>query len=184
MEHKVLIGGSGGQGVMLLGTMLAIAAINENRQCTCLPAYGPEMRGGTANCTVIVSDEPVLTPSPDSVQTVIVMNEPSYKKFVDQVPEGGLLIVNSSITNNVVTEGVNYEVLQVPCNDIAAELGDKAGKCANMVAAGAYIAKTGAITVEGAEKTLADYFGAKKPAAVELNVKAILRGIDYVKNLK
>ncbi len=179
MEYKVLIGGSGGQGVMLLGTMLAIAAINEEREATCLPAYGPEMRGGTANCTVIVSDEPVLTPSPDAVDAVIVMNEPSYSKFVGDVPENGILIVNSSITNNVVEEGVNYEIVKVPCNDIAAELGNV--RAANMVAAGAYIQKTGAVSLEACEKTLTDYFGAKKPGVVKSNIDALKAGMDYVK---
>ena len=180
MEKSVLIGGSGGQGVMLLGTMLAIAAIHENKQSVCMPAYGPEMRGGTANCTVIVGEEKILTPLPDEVNSVIVMNEPSYHKFVGQVPENGLLIVNSSITNNVKLD-VPYEVIQVPCNDIAQKLGDV--RAANMVAAGAYMAKTEAVSLESAEKTLKEYFGEKKAAAVKTNVEAIKAGIEFVKAL-
>ncbi len=180
MEHRVLLGGSGGQGVMLLGTMLSIAAIHEKKHTTCMPAYGPEMRGGTANCTCIISEEEIETRLPDEVTAVIVMNEPSYKKFVGDVPENGLLIVNSSITAGVATD-VPYEVIQIPCNDIAAELGDV--RAANMVAAGAYIQKTNVVGVAAVEATLQEYFGTKKPAAVKLNVAAIEAGMKFVAGL-
>ena len=120
MEKSVLIGGSGGQGVMLLGTMLAIAAIHENKQSTCMPAYGPEMRGGTANCTVIVGEDKIVTPLPDEVSSVIVMNELSYHKFVGQVPENGLLIGSVGRFGNVMRVAppltITKEIIDESCD--------------------------------------------------------------------
>jgi len=175
MEDTVLIGGSGGQGVMLLGTLLAISAIKEDKYASCLPAYGPEMRGGTANCTVVISDKGVITPLPDTINGMIMLNEPSYWKFKDTVKKDGLIILNSSIiTRTADLPGV--EQVKIPLNDIALELGSI--KAANMVALGAYLQRVKTVDQASVQAVMADYFRAK-PQVVDINSRALLAGMAH-----
>jgi len=176
MEYEVLIGGSGGQGVMLLGSTLATAAIKDNKNSSCLPSYGPEMRGGTANCTVVISPEAIVSPIPYQIRSAIILNEPSYQKFRNFVVKDGLLITNSSlISNNEKRE--NVEELGVPCNEIAQNLGDV--RVANMVALGAYIKKTGLLSEKSIYSVLEEKFGGKEKVIL-LNKQAVLAGMDFV----
>ena len=175
MENTVLIGGSGGQGVMLLGTLLAISAINENKYSSCLPAYGPEMRGGTANCTVVISDKEVMTPLPDLIDCMIMLNEPSYWKFKDYVKEGGLIILNSSLISETA-ELKSVQQIKIPFNDIALKLGNI--KAANMVALGNYLQRLKTVQFESVKEVMSDYFKTK-PKVVEINCQALTKGMEY-----
>jgi len=175
MEDTVLIGGSGGQGVMLSGTLLATSAIKENKYSSCLPAYGPEMRGGTANCTVVISDKEVITPLPDSIDCMIMLNEPSYWKFKDFVKEGGLIILNSSLISET-KELKSVQQVKIPFNDIALELGNI--KVANMVALGNYLKRIKSVKYESVKKVMSDYFKTK-PKVVDINCKALLKGMKF-----
>lgn len=175
MNEQVLIAGFGGQGVLAMGKMLAEAAMAEGREVSWLPSYGPEMRGGTSNVSVNLSDQPIGSPviGAGDATCVVAMNLPSLIKFESYVKPGGVILVNSSIIDRKV-ERTDVKVAYVPANDIASELGNP--KVLNMVMLGAYIAKTGVVKAE----TMIDYvkkvFGSKKPELVELNKKAIEKG--------
>ncbi len=175
MENTLIIAGSGGQGVMLLGTLLAIGAIEENKYSTCIPAFGPEMRGGTANCTVVISDNSVTTPLPDKINCMILLNEASYNKFKNSISEGGTLFLNSSLITKT-DELKSIKQIKVPFNDIAQELGNI--KAANMVALGSYLNAVNPVKYDSVNKVMSDYFKTK-PAIVEINRKAILAGMNF-----
>ena len=123
MSHEMILAGFGGQGVMLMGQILAYAGMLEEKQVSWFPAYGPEMRGGTANCAVIISDEPVGAPNVSEPGVVVVMNGPSLDKFEPMVKKGGVLIINSSLISREATRA-DIKVFKVPSNEIAAELGN------------------------------------------------------------
>lgn len=179
MEKSVLIGGSGGQGVMLLGFMIANCAIKENKRTSCMPSYGPEMRGGTANCTVIISEDKITTPIVSKTTAMILMNQLSYEKFRNIGKENCIVILNSSL---IIDRKQRDRLIEfaIPCNEISTKLGDI--RTANMVALGAYIQKTGTINITSALDELEVYFG-KKGKAIELNKKAIIAGYEYTQEL-
>jgi 2-oxoglutarate ferredoxin oxidoreductase subunit gamma len=179
MYQGIKISGFGGQGVISAGYLLAQAGMMEGKEVSFFPAYGAEMRGGTANCSVVVASDQVSTPIVTTPDTAIVLNEPSLAKFEPTVKPGGLLIVNSSLVNSKPTR-TDIKVLYVPCNEIASELGNP--KIMNMVAMGAFAAATGAITVEGIANALPKVYKKLKPEVIELNVKALRRGAEYKVN--
>jgi 2-oxoglutarate ferredoxin oxidoreductase subunit gamma len=173
MYQGIRISGFGGQGVISAGVLLAQAGLEEGKEVSFFPAYGAEMRGGTANCSVVVSSDEVSTPIVTAPDTAIVLNEPSLAKFEPMVKPGGLLIVNTSLVNTKPTRK-DIKVINVPCNEIAAELGN--AKVMNMVAMGAFAAATGAVSVEAFAKALPKVYKKLKPEVIELNVKALKRG--------
>lgn len=177
-EHILMASGFGGQGVMLIGQILANAAMVEGKYSTWLPSYGPEMRGGTAYCTVVISDEPIASPITDSPNEMIIMNIPSLIKFEPTIVEGGLMILNSSVVDRD-GERSDLDNAKVDANKIAEELGNM--KVSNMVILGSYLGKTGAVSVESVKKALEKKLVGKKAALIDLNMKAILRGIEAVK---
>jgi 2-oxoglutarate ferredoxin oxidoreductase subunit gamma len=179
MYQGIRISGFGGQGVISAGYLLAQAGMMEGKEVSFFPAYGAEMRGGTANCSVVVASDQVSTPIVTAPDTAIVLNEPSLAKFEPTVKPGGLLIVNSSLVNSKPTR-TDIKILYVPCNEIASELGNP--KIMNMVAMGAFAAATGAITVEGIANALPKVYKKLKPEVIELNVKALRRGAEYKVN--
>jgi 2-oxoglutarate ferredoxin oxidoreductase subunit gamma len=179
MYQGIKISGFGGQGVISAGYLLAQAGMMEGKEVSFFPAYGAEMRGGTANCSVVVASDQVSTPIVTTPDTAIVLNEPSLAKFEHTVKPGGLLIVNSSLVNSKPTR-TDIKVLYVPCNEIASELGNP--KIMNMVAMGAFAAATGAITVEGIANALPKVYKKLKPEVIELNVKALRRGAEFKVN--
>ncbi|PKM96901.1 MAG: 2-oxoacid:ferredoxin oxidoreductase subunit gamma [Elusimicrobia bacterium HGW-Elusimicrobia-3] len=179
MYQGIKISGFGGQGVISAGYLLAQAGMMEGKEVSFFPAYGAEMRGGTANCSVVVASDQVSTPIVTTPDTAIVLNEPSLAKFEPAVKPGGLLIVNSSLVNSKPTR-TDIKVLYVPCNEIASELGNP--KIMNMVAMGAFAAATGAITVEGIANALPKVYKKLKPEVIELNVKALRRGAEFKVN--
>jgi 2-oxoglutarate ferredoxin oxidoreductase subunit gamma len=174
MQNDVIMAGFGGQGILLIGKMLAYAGMREGKEVSWLPSYGPEMRGGTANCTVVISDRPVGSPVIQSPRAVVAMNLPSLDKFEPDVRKGGLLLVNTSLIERKTTRN-DVTVIEVPANQIANELGNRRG--ANMVALGAYLGATDAVSVDGIVEVIRETFAAK-PGVVDININALHRGHD------
>lgn len=172
--HDVIIAGFGGQGVLLVGKMLAYAGMREDREVSWFPSYGPEMRGGTCNCTVIISDRPVGSPVVQHPSAIIVLNLPSLDKFEPLVRPGGLVCLNCSLIHRQPVRR-DVRVVAVPANDIAVELNNPRG--ANMVALGTYVAATGAVGLATLEEVIRETFAAK-PALVEVNLEAFHRGVE------
>ena len=140
MEKQLIIAGFGGQGVLLMGQLLAYAGMLEGKQVSWMPAYGPEMRGGSANCSVVISDDSVGSPKVESADVVIAMNRPSMEAFEKNVVSGGLLLYNESLID-VKPSRTDIRAIGVRCNDIADDL--KSAKVANMAMLGAYLGVTG-----------------------------------------
>ncbi len=172
MEHQVIIAGFGGQGVMLIGKILAHAGMKEGREVSWLPSYGPEMRGGTSNCTVVVSDEPVGSPLVYRPAAVIAMNEPSLAKFEPRVKQQGLLIVNTCLVRGDASRR-DIRVLRIAANDVAASVGN--ARAANMAALGAYVAATGAVLLDTVETIVREILAAK-PQIIGSNLEALRQG--------
>jgi 2-oxoglutarate ferredoxin oxidoreductase subunit gamma len=172
MQNDLIIAGFGGQGVLLIGKILAYGAMHAGKEVVWFPSYGPEMRGGTANCSVVISDRPVGSPIVASPRGLIAMNLPSLDKFEPTVKPGGLIIVNTSLINRPVAR-TDLEWLEVPCTELALEAGS--ARAANMVALGAYLGMTGAIDVAEAEALVRDTF-AQKPKLIDVNLRALAAG--------
>ncbi len=173
MRHTVVLAGFGGQGLLLAGKLLAYAGMEEGRQVCWLPSYGPEMRGGTANCTVILSDERIGSPVVDRPDAVVAMNRPSFRKFGPRVREGGVLVVNSTLVPDP-PERDDLENLWVPATAMAVELGN--AKVANLIILGAYLGRTGVVSRSAVLSAVSAQFGGKTEM-VELNGKALEWGI-------
>jgi 2-oxoglutarate ferredoxin oxidoreductase subunit gamma len=174
MQSEVIMAGFGGQGILLIGKMLAYAGMHEGMEVSWLPSYGPEMRGGTANCTVVISDKPVGSPVIRSPRAVVAMNLPSLEKFEPDIREGGLLLINSSLINRGA-ERDDLTVIEIPANEVAAELGNPRG--ANMVALGAYLGATDAVSVDAVIEVIRETFAAK-PAVIDVNIEALRMGYE------
>ncbi len=174
MKKEIIISGFGGQGVMSIGKNLVEAGMAEGFQVTWAPSYGPEMRGGTANCSVVLSDKPVGSPVFSFPTELIAMNGPSIDKFAPTVVSGGLVLVNSSVVSKKV-ERSDVKALYVPCEGIAYEVGNP--KVANMVMLGAYVAATGALKPETIEQMIHEMFTGPKAKLVPLNLEALKRGM-------
>lgn len=176
ISEKIICAGFGGQGVMLIGQLLAYAANERGFNTLWYPSYGPETRGGTANCSVTISEVPVNSPVISKADTVIVMNKPSLEKFEDKVKPLGKLFVNSSLIDQKSVR-TDIEVFYIPVNEIAGQLGNF--KVANMVMLGAYLAKTQLFDDQLIIKLLEKLFGEKKAHLISLNQKAITAGREY-----
>ena len=174
MQNDVIMAGFGGQGVLLIGKMLAYAGMHQGKEVSWLPSYGPEMRGGTANCTVVTSDRTVGSPFIQCPRAVVAMNLPSLEKFESSIKPGGLLLINSSLIAKE-PQRTDVKVLKVPANDIANDLHNPKG--ANMVALGAYLGATHAVALEEMEALVRETF-ASKPKVVEANIAALRRGYE------
>ncbi len=179
MQEKVIMAGFGGQGVMSMGQLLTYSGMIENKNVSWLPSYGPEMRGGTANCNVLVSDKligsPVIT---NDATTAIVMNLPSLIKFEEDVISGGKLLINSSLIERKAKRD-DLEVYYVPASEIAVELGN--AKVANMVMLGAYLELTKAVEIKSIFEAFKKVFGEKKAHLIPLNEEALKKGAEAVK---
>ncbi|MDD2502908.1 MAG: 2-oxoacid:acceptor oxidoreductase family protein [Clostridia bacterium] len=178
MLQEIIIAGFGGQGVMSMGQQLTYAGMLEGRNVSWLPSYGPEMRGGTANCNVIISDEQVGSPIVTHASAVIALNSPSLDKFEDAVVPGGLLFINSSLIERKSTRD-DIQVFYIPANEIAEELGNK--RVANSVMLGAYLAKAGGgVSSESIIEALKNVLGPSKQNLIPINEKALERGAELV----
>ena len=175
MYQGIRISGFGGQGVISAGVLLAYSGMLEGREVSFFPSYGAEMRGGTANCSVVIASEEVTTPIVSEPDTAIVLNEPSLAKFEPILKSGGLLIVNSSLVNSK-PQRKDIKALYVPCNRIAEELGN--AKIMNMVALGAFAEHTRAVSIDAIARALPRVYTKLKPEVIELNIKALKRGAE------
>ncbi len=177
MTEKLLCSGFGGQGVMSLGQLLAYSGMNDNKKVTWMPSYGPEMRGGTAYCNIIISDDYIASPIiTEDCNSVIAMNLPSLEKFEDAVNKGGNLFINSSLVEKKASRD-DINAYYINANDIALELGNP--KVANVVMLGAYIKITGVLDLDVVKTTIEKVF-ASKPGVIELNKKALEKGYSLV----
>jgi len=167
--YKMFISGSGGQGVLLMGQVIASAAMLEDKSTTFFPSYGPEMRGGTANCTVVVSDKTVSCPLIFESDCVIAMNLPSLLKFEQTLKPGGLLLLNKSIIHQDPKRD-DITVYDVPANDLALELGFPV--VANMIMLGAFVRTAGIVTSAAVETVIRETLGKKKAELIDINLKA------------
>jgi len=177
MHTEVVMAGFGGQGLLLIGKLLAEASMDEGREVSWLPSYGPEMRGGTANCTVVVSDKPVASPVINTPWALVAMNRPSLERFGPQVKPGGLIIINSSLID--IGSGRNdVKEVRVAANDEARALGTD--RAANMIVLGAYVALTGVCSLDSIIKWMEHQFESKAKV-IEVNRKALQRGYELGK---
>ncbi|MDD6527833.1 MAG: 2-oxoacid:acceptor oxidoreductase family protein [Oscillospiraceae bacterium] len=181
MKESFVFSGSGGQGIMSAGITLAHTAIDMNKHATYLPEYGPEQRGGSAKCTVVISGDKIISPLPKQCDNLIVMNEQAYAKFGEDVRKGGILLLNSSrIKEEVKRDDVT--VIAAPVDDIALELGNV--KAANIVLLGILIGATDIVSREVLVLSLEEKFKSKKPEILDMNIKALDRGIEIGKKYK
>jgi len=178
--YDIIIAGFGGQGVLAIGNLLAYAAMNEGRHVTYLPTYGVEMRGGTANCTVVISSNEIGSPIVQRPHASISMNLPSLLKYGSRVLPNGLLMVNSSLIDLKEVTRNDIELLAIPVNDIANENGNP--RMANMIALGAFIEKTKLVRMPSVFDSLEKVFDERHHGLIPGNIKAIEIGAEYVKN--
>ncbi len=177
MYQGVIMSGFGGQGIISAGILLAYAGMTEGKYVTFFPAYGAEMRGGTANCSVVVSSEEVASPVVAYPDTLIVMNEPSLTKFEPSARKGGLLLINSSLISGKPKRD-DIKVHYIQANEIAEKLGTT--KIANMVMIGAYSRLTGAISFDALKKSLKKVFPRARQEIINLDTEALKKGMEAV----
>ena len=176
MTHQFLIAGFGGQGLLFAGKFLVNKGMNEGKEVSWLPSYGPEMRGGTANCSVIVGDEPIGSPIVDNPDVLMVMNLPSLDKYEDTVAPGGKIFVDSTLIERKV-ERTDVEVFYVPATQLALEIG--LPTLANMVLVGKLIRETGVVDYNGIEEALKKVVSAKHADLLDANRKAMQTGYEF-----
>jgi 2-oxoglutarate ferredoxin oxidoreductase subunit gamma len=180
--QDVIIAGFGGQGVLLIGNVLAQAAMEAGQNVTFMPVYGVEMRGGTANCTVVVSDEEIGSPVIHSPLSLIVMNQPSLSKFQPRLRSNGVLVLNASLVEKEqIPQDKEQIVLSIPANDLANELGSV--KMANIVALGAWTQATGALPLQSVRDVVGSIFASKGQSVLQANDQALLRGAEWAESL-
>ncbi|PMP80739.1 MAG: 2-oxoacid:ferredoxin oxidoreductase subunit gamma [Mesoaciditoga sp.] len=177
MIKSIVIAGFGGQGVMLMGKIIAEAAMFDGLNVTWLPSYGPEMRGGTANCTVIIGDEPIGSPVVDSPDVVIAMNIPSMMKFEEILKKDGTILLNSSVIDRAPSRK-DIKIYKIDANKIADMIGN--AKVLNMVMLGAFAKATGFIKIEAIGKALEETFANRNKKLVDLNLQAVENGMKFV----
>lgn len=176
MQQEVIIAGFGGQGVLFGGQLLAYSAMDEGKAVTWIPSYGPEMRGGTANCTVVISDEEIGSPFVKNPTAVIAMNLPSLDKFEKLVKPGGVLVVNSSMVDRPVDRD-DITVVNIPANDIAESIGSS--RSANMVLLGALLGNLDLLPLAAIEKALDDHMPERHKKFLQGNIEALHKGAEY-----
>lgn len=180
MKEEIIVAGAGGQGIMLLGKVLATAVLKKGLNVTWFPTYGAEVRGGTAHCMVIISTEEISSPYIDKADTLIMMNEPSLLRFKYRVKNKGLLLINDSLVNpDIIKDNIpNINKICLPFTEVAAKLGNI--RVANMVALGAYIAKKRILPPQIILRTIEEIAPVEKKQLVEINRQAINEGIRMV----
>ena len=176
MLIKTVFAGFGGQGVLSMGLNLTQAAMMEGKNVTYLPSYGAEVRGGTANCTVVISDEEIASPVASAPEFVVAMNKPSMVRFQNQIQSGGVLLINSTLIDAEISRG-DVDVVRVPAGEIAEKLGSP--KSANMVMLGAFIKKSNLVSLSTVIEELKNTLK-KKEKLIAINEKALRAGYDLV----
>jgi 2-oxoglutarate ferredoxin oxidoreductase subunit gamma len=173
MTEKIIVAGAGGQGIMLLGKVLATAALKEGRFVTWLPSYGAEVRGGTAHCMVVISSIEIGSPYIEKAGALIIMNAPSLQRFKNRITDKGLLIINSSLASRRTNKGMR--TIQHPFTEIALKLGNI--RVANMVALGCFIAEKNIVGLESISRVLSDIAPEAKKHLIEINKRALEEGM-------
>ncbi len=176
MNKQILIAGFGGQGILFSGKFLAYEGLIDGKEVSWLPSYGPEMRGGTANCSIIISDTKIGSPIVDNPDVLIAMNAPSFDKYISEVTPGGQVFVDSSLISKK-TDRTDIEAYYIPATSLASEKGLPG--LANMIILGMFIKKSGIIAEENIEKAMKKVVSAKKQELFDLNMKAVKLGYDY-----
>lgn len=174
MRERIIIAGAGGQGIMLLGKVLAEAAMREEKYVTWLPAYGAEVRGGTSHCAVVISDAEIGSPYIEKADTLIAMNEPSLKKFKNRIKSKGLVIINSSLAGSDIELDKNLHIIRHPFTDIAIRLGNI--KVANMAALGCFINHKNIVDLKSVSSVIQAIAPEDKRGLIEINQKALSEG--------
>ncbi len=182
MINDVFIAGDGGQGILLIGNIIAEAALAEGREVTFLPSYGVEMRGGNANCTVVMSDLPVGSPAVTTPQAMITMSTKAFRLYEGKVLPDGLLIVNGSLVPASMMTRKDVILEAHPFNEMAAEMGNT--RLANMIALGLYVGRTGAVKVESIEEGMAAALSERNRKFIPKNMEAIGKGLELCNNGK
>lgn len=175
MQKEIMIAGFGGQGVLFAGQILAYAGMDLGKEVTWIPSYGPEMRGGTANCTVVIADEEIGSPLVKHPPLAVALNLPSFDKCEESLASGGTLIVNQSMVDRKAKRD-DIHVIFVPCNEIAEEIGSK--KLLNMVAIGALLTALPEISLQDIEKALDTHLPARHKHLLPKNFEALRRGVE------
>ncbi len=197
MEHTIIIAGSGGQGTLFLGRLMAYSTMLEGKEVTWMPSYGAEMRGGTANCTVIISDEMIGSPVVRNPRILVAMNSASCKRFAGKILPGGMLLYDSSLIDladltppisslkairEAVDMGNNIEVLGVPASMLSATMNNT--KLANMVMMGAFISSTGILSLASVVRALNDMTPTSRKNMIDINRQLIEKGLDIIEHKK
>ena len=177
--EEVIIAGFGGQGIMLTGRLLAQTAMEAGKEVTYMPSYGAEVRGGTANCMVVIAEKKIACPVVAKPDSLIVLNKASLNKFGPRLKNNGLLIMNSSLIDTEPQLDDSIEIITVPADELAIELGSP--KSANMVALGAYLQKRGQFTAEEAAQALPDVLAKRYHKTLPVNTEALRRGAEFAK---
>jgi 2-oxoglutarate ferredoxin oxidoreductase subunit gamma len=176
MQTDIIIAGFGGQGVLTTGQLLAYAALEEKKEVTWIPSYGPEMRGGTANCTVVIADEEIGSPIVKNPQAVIAFNQPSMEKYEALVKPGGVLVVNQSMVEKRASRK-DIQVVYIDANTIAEKIGDK--RMTNMVLLGGLLANMPVLPIQAIEKALEQHLPERHKDLLPLNFQALKEGAQH-----
>ena len=178
LYEEVLIAGFGGQGIILAGKLLAQTAMKAGKEVTFMPSYGAEVRGGTANCMVIISDRPIACPLVSRPDSLIAMSKASANKFAKSIKDSGVLVMNSSLIKEKPELPESIEILSVPADELALELGNI--RAANMVALGAYLQKSKILGVDTAVECLPEVLAKRHHQILSVNAEALRRGAQFV----
>lgn len=177
MQTELIIAGFGGQGVLFAGQLLAYAAMDQGLEVTWIPSYGPEMRGGTANCTVIISDQEIGSPLVHSPQALIAMNRPSLDKYEHTIQRNGLLVANASLIDRPVRR-TDIRCIMIPANDLAEKIGDR--RLTNMVLIGCLLANLPVVPQEAITKALQNHMSSRRKDMIPPNIEAIQQGAAFL----
>jgi 2-oxoglutarate ferredoxin oxidoreductase subunit gamma len=177
MQTEVIMSGFGGQGLMMIGKLLALAGLEEGKAVTWLPSYGPEMRGGTANCTVVISDKPIGSPLISSPKAAVVMNQPSLEKFAPMLRKDGILVINSTMIP-IDTDRTDLRSFRIQADDLAGKMGNR--RSANLVMLGAYIGLDEVVSHETLVAAIKTAFADKKKF-IDVNCKTFMKGYELAK---
>lgn len=178
MLHEIVIAGFGGQGVMSMGQLITYAAMHEGKHVSWLPSYGPEQRGGTANCAVMISDQEIGSPLIENPTVAIVLNKPSFDKFEPKIVSGGVLIVNSSLISSKSSR-TDIKIIEIPATEVATEIGEP--RVSNSVILGAFVAASGAVTIDSVVEGLRNVLPERRHNLIPANKVALEKGAEFAK---